>query len=176
MYWFNFRGTLEYHKRRFVHNALCENIYPDVIVVPKSTEDVSEIIKITNEFNISISVRSGGHSYTCTSIRHGEILPIYPVNFLTFFLSPHLGWVEILFFTFFCLTSLNFSSAFFYENKSFSSLFFFHIDKLNHFFTVSFRICDQLKLIHYNGLLLNSFWTQKVSLQELHCNHIVIFF
>ena len=66
------RGTINYNKRRIVHNGLCENIYPDLIVVPKSTEDVSEIVKITNEFNVSISVRSGGHSYTCTSIRSGS--------------------------------------------------------------------------------------------------------
>ena len=48
--------------------------------MPKSTEDVSEIVKITNEFNVSISVRSGGHSYTCTSIRQGEILLAYFQN------------------------------------------------------------------------------------------------
>ena len=48
--------------------------------MPKSTEDVSEIVKITNEFNVSISVRSGGHSYTCTSIRQGEMSLSYFQN------------------------------------------------------------------------------------------------
>ena len=66
------KGSTGYNERRIVHNALCEDIFPDLIVVPKSTEDVSEIVKITNEFNVNISVRSGGHSYTCTSIRKGK--------------------------------------------------------------------------------------------------------
>ena len=66
------KGTLEYEKRRLVHNALCDRIYPDLIALPKSTLDVSNILKITNSYDVPISVRSGGHSYTCTSIRQGK--------------------------------------------------------------------------------------------------------
>ena len=65
------KGTLAYEKRRLVHNALCESIYPDVIALPKSTLDVSNILRITNSYDVPISVRSGGHSYTCTSIKQG---------------------------------------------------------------------------------------------------------
>ena len=66
------KGTLEYEKRRLVHNALCDRIYPDLIALPKSTLDVSNILNITNSYDVPISVRSGGHSYTCTSIRQGK--------------------------------------------------------------------------------------------------------
>ena len=65
------KGTKEYEKRRLVHNALCESLYPDMIAVPKSTLDVSNILKITDRYDVPISVRSGGHSYTCTSIKQG---------------------------------------------------------------------------------------------------------
>ena len=65
------KGTLAYEKRRLVHNALCESIYPDLIALPKSTLDVSNILRITNSYDVPISVRSGGHSYTCTSIKQG---------------------------------------------------------------------------------------------------------
>ena len=65
------KGTKEYEKRRLVHNALCESIYPDLIALPKSTLDVSNILRITNSYDVPISVRSGGHSYTCTSIKQG---------------------------------------------------------------------------------------------------------
>ena len=66
------KGTLEYEKRRLVHNALCESVYPDLIASPKSTKDVSNILKITDSYDVPISVRSGGHSYTCTSIKQGR--------------------------------------------------------------------------------------------------------
>ena len=63
------KGTYQYNEKRKVHNGLCKNIFPDLVVVPKSTEDVSKIIKIANRYNVPISVRSGGHSYTCTNIK-----------------------------------------------------------------------------------------------------------
>ena len=63
----------EYNKRRIVHNGLCKNVFPDIVVVPKSTEDVSKIIKIARHYGLPISVRSGGHSYTCTNIKQRGI-------------------------------------------------------------------------------------------------------
>ena len=67
------RGTVSYEKRRLIHNGLCTHIYPDLIVVPESTEDVSQVVKITNKYNIHISVRSGGHSFTCQSTKQGKV-------------------------------------------------------------------------------------------------------
>ena len=74
------KGSLEYEKRRLVHNALCDTIYPDLIALPKSTLDVSTILKITNQHDVPISVRSGGHSYTCTSIKQGKLNTIWSSN------------------------------------------------------------------------------------------------
>jgi len=66
------KGTSNYEERRLVHNGLCKDIYPDWIIVPESPEDVASIIKITNTYQVPISVRSGGHSFTCSSTRQGE--------------------------------------------------------------------------------------------------------
>ena len=67
------KGSPYYEKRRQVKNGLCTNIYPDLVVVPKSTMDVSKIVKISRHYQVPISVRSGGHSFLCTSTRPGNI-------------------------------------------------------------------------------------------------------
>ena len=85
------KGTLAYEKRRLVHNALCESIYPDLIVLPKSTKDVSNILRITDNYDVPISVRSGGHSYTCTSIKQGGVhIDLRAMNKIEL-LSPYLA-------------------------------------------------------------------------------------
>ena len=66
------KGSINYEKRRLIHNGLCTKIYPDIIVVPESTNDVSAIVKITNKHKVAISIRSGGHSYTCQSTKQGN--------------------------------------------------------------------------------------------------------
>ena len=63
------KGSYVYNKKRMVENGLCNNRFPDLIVVPKSTRDVSAIVKISRKYNIPLSVRSGGHSYTCANIK-----------------------------------------------------------------------------------------------------------
>ena len=67
------RGSPYYEKRRKVKNGLCKYIYPDVVVVPRSTEDVAQIVKISRHYEIPISVRSGGHSFLCQSIKPGDL-------------------------------------------------------------------------------------------------------
>ena len=53
-------------------NAAC-TAQPAVIVVPNFDQDVSTIIKATKANNLELSVRSGGHSYTCTNIKEGGV-------------------------------------------------------------------------------------------------------
>ena len=53
-------------------NAAC-TAKPAVIVVPNFDQDVSTIIKAAKANNIELSVRSGGHSYTCTNIKEGGL-------------------------------------------------------------------------------------------------------
>lgn len=67
------KGSVGYEKRRLIHNGLCTHLYPDLIVVPKSTEDVAAIVKTANKYKTGLSVRSGGHSFTCTSTRQGRL-------------------------------------------------------------------------------------------------------
>ena len=62
----------EFDKAREVHNGLCNDIVPNVIVMPTSTNDVSKVIKIVRNFNVPISIRSGGHSYICSNIKQGR--------------------------------------------------------------------------------------------------------
>ena len=59
VYW---RGSPVYNQRRIMENGLCNNMFPELIVAPKSTEDVATIVKISRKYKIPISVRSGGHS------------------------------------------------------------------------------------------------------------------
>jgi len=40
-------------------------------VAPKSVGDVSRIVKIARNFDVPLSVRSGGHSFLCHSIKPG---------------------------------------------------------------------------------------------------------
>ena len=68
------RGSPYYEKRRKVKNGLCKYIFPDMVVAPKSSEDVSIIVKTARNFNVPISVRSGGHSFLCQSIKPGRNL------------------------------------------------------------------------------------------------------
>jgi len=53
-------------------NAAC-TAQPAVIVVPNTEQDVSTIIKATKANNMELSIRSGGHSYTCTNIKEGGV-------------------------------------------------------------------------------------------------------
>ena len=65
-------GTEEY-KRRRVQNGTCTNIYPDMIVVPRSDGDISKIVHISNIVGVPISVTSEGRSYNlCKSVKSGK--------------------------------------------------------------------------------------------------------
>ena len=70
VYW---KGTPIYNKRRILENGLCKYIFPDLIVVPKSTKDVASIVKISRKYSVPLSVRSGGHSYLCSGIKPSGI-------------------------------------------------------------------------------------------------------
>merc|ERR1712198_44854 len=61
-----------YEDRRKVMNAAC-TAKPAVIVVPNTDMDVSIILAAARSNNMEISVRSGGHSYTCTNLKEGGV-------------------------------------------------------------------------------------------------------
>jgi len=61
-----------YEDRRKVMNAAC-TAKPAVIVVPNTDMDISIILGAARSNNMEISVRSGGHSYTCTNLKEGGV-------------------------------------------------------------------------------------------------------
>ena len=67
------KGSRSYRKRKLTQNGWCSHISPDLIVVPKSTIDVANIVKISRRYNVPLSVRSGGHSYICANIKNEGI-------------------------------------------------------------------------------------------------------
>ena len=61
-----------YEERRKVMNAAC-TAQPAVIVVPNTERDIAVILEVAREKGLEVSVRSGGHSYTCTNIKEGGL-------------------------------------------------------------------------------------------------------
>ena len=66
------QNSTGYNERRLVHNGLCEDIYPEFVAIPRSTKDVAILVKVSSILHLPLSVRSGGHSYTCTSTKAGK--------------------------------------------------------------------------------------------------------
>jgi hypothetical protein len=65
-------GQSGYEERRKVMNAAC-TAQPAVIVVPNFDQDISTIVKAAKANSLELSIRSGGHSYTCTNIKEGGL-------------------------------------------------------------------------------------------------------
>ena len=59
------QDTKQFDKFRKVENGACNGIIPFLIVRPRNTKDVAVAVKVSRMFDLPISVRSGGHSYTC---------------------------------------------------------------------------------------------------------------
>lgn len=56
-----------------LHNPDCAGLVPDVVVRPASSSDVSKAILTAKKFGVPLSVRSGGHSYTCNAFKDSGI-------------------------------------------------------------------------------------------------------
>merc|ERR1719187_34342 len=84
-------GDTNFEEKRKVMNAAC-TAQPAVIVVPRTEEDISTILKTATKYNIEVSVRSGGHSYTCTNIKEGgvhiDMRSFNKMEMIDTFLSP----------------------------------------------------------------------------------------
>ncbi|XP_023326745.1 uncharacterized protein LOC111700152 [Eurytemora carolleeae] len=66
------QASSEYEHYRKVFNAAC-TAKPKAIVFPNTPEDVAFILKTAKSFGDTISVRSGGHSYTCNSLKQDSV-------------------------------------------------------------------------------------------------------
>ena len=74
-----FQGTIhtqdseKFNSLRKIQNGACDKIVPLVIARPRSTQDVALAVRVSKTHHLPISVRSGGHSFTCTSLKHGSL-------------------------------------------------------------------------------------------------------
>ena len=57
-----------YEALRTVNNKACIS-RPNIIVVAATTEDAAIAVNFARRNGLEVSVRSGGHGYTCTNIR-----------------------------------------------------------------------------------------------------------
>ena len=73
----NFTGTASYtcNKLTFLsyENAICERTTPRAVVYPKSAVEVAQVLQYATRYGITVSVRGGGHSYTCNSVIQDSI-------------------------------------------------------------------------------------------------------
>jgi len=66
------KGSPGFEERKLIMNAACTD-EPAIIVVPNTDVDVSVAVKAAKDSGLPLSVRSGGHSYTCNSIKEGSL-------------------------------------------------------------------------------------------------------
>ena len=66
-------GHRDYERYRRVKNGACNVLFPLVVIRPASQRDVAVGVKVARAVDIDISVRSGGHGYTCNSIKNGSL-------------------------------------------------------------------------------------------------------
>ena len=79
-------------------NKICEGIMPLCVLRPKDAKDVSAAVIVARESGTPLSYRSGGHSYTCNSIKEDSIhLDLRSLNATKVQPSPHYNGTEISF-------------------------------------------------------------------------------
>ncbi len=66
-------GNYAYERYRKVKNGACNVLYPLIIIRPANERDVAVGIKVARAVDVDISVRSGGHGYTCNNIKNGSL-------------------------------------------------------------------------------------------------------
>lgn len=54
-------------------NKICQGILPICVLRPEGARDIAEAVKVSRDTKVALSYRSGGHSYTCNSIKEGSI-------------------------------------------------------------------------------------------------------
>ncbi len=64
----------EIARRDAVWNGLKPHRYPDAIVLAESEQDVVDAVRYAAEHGLKVKARSGGHSWTASSVRDGALL------------------------------------------------------------------------------------------------------
>jgi FAD/FMN-containing dehydrogenase len=70
------RGAAGYEEARHdaVWNGFKPERYPQAIVLAQSADDVVEAVRYAREHDLKVKARSGGHSWTASSVREGAVL------------------------------------------------------------------------------------------------------
>ncbi len=66
-------GTKGYDTYRRVKNSACNVLHPLVIARPRSAIDVAIALAAARSHYLPVSVRSGGHGYTCNNLKNGSL-------------------------------------------------------------------------------------------------------
>ena len=78
------RGDGGYEElRRRGHNALEPDRYPDVIVRPESEAEVVAAVRLARAEGLKVKARSGGHSWTASSVRDGMLIDLEALDEIT---------------------------------------------------------------------------------------------
>ena len=71
------RGDDGYEElRRRGHNALKPERYPELIVRPETEAEVVEAVRLARAEGLKVKARSGGHSWTASSVRDGMLIDL----------------------------------------------------------------------------------------------------
>ena len=69
--------------RRRGHNALKPDRFPDVVVRPESVEEVVAAVRLARAEGLKVKARSGGHSWTASSVRDGMLIDLEALDEIT---------------------------------------------------------------------------------------------
>ena len=78
------RGDAGYEGlRRRGHNALEPERYPEVVVRPETVEEVVAAVRLARAEGLKVKARSGGHSWTASSVRDGMLVDLEALDEIT---------------------------------------------------------------------------------------------
>lgn len=78
------RGDAGYEElRRRGHNALEPERYPELIVRAESVDDVLAAVRLARAEGLKVKARSGGHSWTASSVRDGMLIDLEALDEIT---------------------------------------------------------------------------------------------
>ena len=78
------RGDDGYEElRRRGHNARKPDRFPEVIVRPESEEEVVAAVRLARAEGLKVKARSGGHSWTASSVRDGMLVDLEALDEIT---------------------------------------------------------------------------------------------
>ena len=66
--------TSEYRESVVTSNYACSSLCADLVARPREESEVVSAIQYARSHNMSVSIKGGGHSYACSSVKCGGLL------------------------------------------------------------------------------------------------------